>query len=336
MSYTVTIQPSGHQFTVDEHEPVLDAALRQGFNLSYGCRNGACGSCKGKVLAGTVHYDTEPLALDEDDKADNMVLFCQALPDGDLTIEAHEIGAVKDIPVKTLPCKVARLERLNHDVMLVELKLPSTDRMQFLAGQYIDFLLPDGRRRSFSIANPPHRDEVIELHIRHIDGGRFTSEVFDSLKLKSIMRIEGPLGSFFLRENSDRPVIFMAGGTGFGPIKGMIEHALAAGIERPMHIYWGVRSRKDLYMDNVASEFAEQHENIHYIPILSEPKDEDNWQGRTGYVHDAICADFADLSTYEIYGSGPPAMIHAGADAFAKQGFNLEYYYSDAFEFASD
>jgi len=337
MSYTVTIQPSGHQFSVEANESVLDAALRQGFNLSYGCRNGDCGSCKGKVLGGQVHYgEIEPTALDDDDKQNQMALFCQAIPDGDLTIEAHEIGAAKDIPIKTLPCKVSKLERLNHDVMLVELKLPATERMQFLAGQYVDFLLPDGRRRSFSIANAPHHDEVIELHIRHIDGGRFTSEVFDNLKLKSIMRIEGPLGSFFLREDSDRPVILMAGGTGFGPIKGIIEHALAANITRPIHIYWGVRAKQDLYMHEVARAWAEQYKHIHYTPVLSDPKDEDNWQGRTGYVHDAICADFADLSNYEIYGSGPPAMIHAGTDAFAKQGLNLDYYYSDAFEFAKD
>ena len=336
MSYTVTIQPSGHCFTVDENEAVLEAALRQGFNLSYGCRNGACGSCKGKVLSGEVYYDNPPFALEEDDKANGMALFCQAKVKSDITIEAHEIGAVKDIPVRTLPCKVSKLERLNHDVMQVELKLPSTERLQFLAGQYIDFLLPDGRRRSFSIASPPHRDDIIELHIRHIDGGRFTSEVFDKLKLKSIMRIEGPLGSFFLREDSDRPIIFMAGGTGFGPIKGMIEHALAASITRPMHIYWGARTQEDLYMHAVAKKLADDHEHIQYTPVLSDAKPEDNWQGRTGFVHEAICADINDLSNFEIYGSGPPAMIHAGTDAFKQQGLNLDNYFSDAFEFAND
>lgn len=337
MSYTVTIQPSGHQFSVDAGESVLDAALRQGFNLAYGCRNGACGSCKGKVLSGQLHYgDAEPTALDDGDTQNHMALFCQAIPDGDLSIEAHEIGAIKDIPIKTLPCKVSKLERLNHDVMLLELKLPATERMQFLAGQYVDFLLADGRRRSFSIANAPHQDDVIELHIRHIEGGRFTSEVFDKLKLKSIMRIEGPLGSFFLREDSNRPVILMAGGTGFGPIKGIIEHSLAANINRPLHIYWGVRAKEDLYMHDVAQAWANQYAHIHYTPVLSEPKDGDNWQGRTGFVHDAICTDFEDLSNYEIYGSGPPVMIHAGTEAFAKQGLDLDYYYSDTFEFAKD
>lgn len=337
MSYTVTIQPSGHSFEINPDESVLDAALRHGFNIAYGCRNGACGSCKGKLLQGNIHYgDAQPTALEDEDIKNQMALFCQAIPEGDITIEAHEIGAVKDIPVKTLPCKVATLERLNHDVMLVELKPPSTERLQFLAGQYIDFLLPDGRRRSFSIANAPHHDELIELHIRHIDGGRFTSEVFDNLKVKSIMRIEGPLGSFFLREDSERPMILMAGGTGFGPIKGMIEHALAAQIKRPMHIYWGVRAREDLYLHDLAQGWVDQHEHITYTPVLSEPKAEDNWQGRTGFVHDAICADFTDLGNFEVYGSGPPAMVHAGSDAFAKQGLNLDYYYSDAFEFNKD
>lgn len=337
MSFMVTIQPSGHQFQIDSSETVLDAALRHGFNLSYGCRNGACGSCKGKLLAGEVDYGQAPItALDEGDEEKGLALFCQAMAVSDLTIEAHEIGAIKDIPVKTLPCKVMALERLNHDVMLVELKPPATERLQFLAGQYIDFLLPDGRRRSFSLANAPHNDDVLELHIRHIDGGRFTTDVFENLKLKSIMRIEGPQGSFFLREDSDRPVILMAGGTGFGPVKGIVEHAIAAGISRPIHIYWGARAKEDLYMNDLAQRWAARFEHIQYTPVLSEPKAEDNWQGRTGFVHEAVCADYPDLSGYEIYGSGPPAMVHAGSDAFAPQGLDLDHYYSDAFEFNKD
>lgn len=337
MSFTVTIQPSGHRFPVEKGESILDAALNHGFNLAYGCRNGACGSCKGKVLQGEIHYgEEEPIALDEDDKANQLALFCQAIPNSDVTIEVREIGTIKDIPVKILPCKVSRLEQLNHDVMLVELKLPATERLQFLAGQYIDFILPDGRHRSFSMANAPHHDEAIELHIRHIEGGQFTSEVFDNLKPKSIMRIEGPLGSFYLREDSERPIIFMAGGTGFAPLKGIIEHTIAANITRPMYLYWGVRARQDLYMHELAQAWAERYEHIHYIPVLSEPQPEDQWQGRTGYVHDAICADFSDLSGFEIYGSGPPAMVYAGRNAFAMQGLDLEHYYSDAFEFNKD
>jgi CDP-4-dehydro-6-deoxyglucose reductase len=337
MSYQVTIKPSNHKFTVENDETVLEAALRQGFNLNYGCRNGACGSCMGKVLEGNVVYGDRPRdALDEENEAEGMALFCQAVPTSNLVIEALEIGAVKDIPVKTLPCKVVSLERLNHDVMLVKLKLPVTERMQFLAGQYIDFLLKDGRRRSFSIANAPHNDEFLELHIRHVDGGRFTSEVFEQMHEKDLVRIQGPLGSFFLREDSDRPVIFMVGGTGFGPVKGIIEHAMAMKIERPMHLYWGARAKEDLYMDKEVKEWMRQNPLLRYTPVLSDSKEEDHWEGRTGYVHDAIAEDYPDLSNYEIYASGPPAMVYAGKDIFEKQGLNLQHYFSDAFEFQKD
>lgn len=337
MTVKVVVQPSGHEFGVEEGESILDAGLRNGFALPYGCRNGACGSCKGKLLSGEVDYPAGlPDGITADEAASGQALFCQARPKGDIAIEVREVGAAKDIPVKTLPCRVAIKKQLNHDVVLLELKLPATERLQFLAGQYLDFLLKGGKRRSFSIANAPHDDEFIELHIRHVDGGKFTSEVFDSIKEKDIMRIEGPLGSFFLREESDRPIIFMAGGTGFAPIKGMIEHALAAGMQRNMHLFWGARRREDLYMHEYAQQLADQHSHIEYTPVLSEPAPGDNWNGEVGYVHEAIVRAYPDLSGYEIYASGPPVMVYAGHDAFRECGLTEEHYFSDAFEFARD
>ncbi|MCW9023914.1 MAG: CDP-6-deoxy-delta-3,4-glucoseen reductase [Gammaproteobacteria bacterium] len=336
MSFSVKIEPSGHTFTVESAESILDAALRQGINLSYGCRDGACGACLGKVISGEVVYpDEQPVALTETDKAQGKAIFCQAHAQKDLVIESHEVEIEADIPVKTLPCRVNELKRLNHDVMLIKLTLPATERMQFLAGQYIDFLLKDGRHRSFSLANAPHVDEELELHIRHIDDGNFTSEVFDNMKVKDLMRIEGPYGQFFLREESTRPAIFMAGGTGFAPIKGIIEHALAADIQRPFHIYWGVRSTEDLYMHELAQQWADTYDHIDYTPVLSDPSDNPD-SFRTGYVHDAIIADYPDLSTYEIYAAGPPAMVYAGRDAFPAHNLDLEHYFSDAFEFNKD
>ncbi len=336
MSFTVQIEPSGHSFTVEEGESVLDAALRQGFAFPYGCRNGACGSCKGKVLAGEVEYLTPPPALHDEDPERGIAVFCQARPRGDLRIEVREIGAAKDIPVKTLPCRIAGLEQLNHDVMGVKLKLPVTERLQFLAGQYIDLLLRDGRRRSFSLANAPHDDAFLQLHVRRIEGGRFSEHLFTKAKEKDLLRIEGPLGSFFLREDSQRPMILVAGGTGFAPIKGMIEHAIAEGIERPIHLYWGARARRDLYRDELAATWAAAHENIRYTPVLSQPLAADDWRGRTGYVHEAVLEDFQDLSGFDVYASGPPPMVYAGRDAFATRGLDLEHYYSDAFEYAAD
>lgn len=337
MSFKVRIEPSGHEFEVDAGESVLEAALRQGFAFPYGCRNGACGSCKGKVLDGEVDYPGgPPPALTEVDTEYGIAVFCQALPRTDLRIEVREIGAAKDIPVKVLPCRIAALERLAHDVMQVKLKLPVTERLQFLAGQYLDILLRDGRRRSFSIANPPHDDAFMELHVRHVPGGHFSGWLFEQAKVKDLLRLEGPLGSFFLREDSARPVILVAGGTGLAPIKGIIEHAIAEGVTRPLHLYWGVRAVRDLYMDALARSWAEAHPNIRYTPVLSEPLAEDDWQGRTGYVHTAVLEDFADLSEYEVYASGPPPMVQAVHQAFPEQGLNPDNIYSDSFEYAVD
>lgn len=337
MSYSVRIEPTGHTFTVDAGETVLDSAIRQSISLPYGCRGGACGACKSQILAGNVSYHNGlPRGLSADDHNKGLALLCMAEPTSDLVIQSREVMNSQEIEPRILPCRVHEKIQLNHDVVLIKLLLPKTERLQFFAGQYINFLLKDGKHRSFSVANAPHDDEFIELHIRHIPDGKFTSVVFDEMKEKDMMRIEGPLGSFYLREESTRPIILMAGGTGFAPIKGMIEHALKVGMERPIHLYWGARAKEDLYMDELAQSWTRQNPLIRYTPVLSEPKAEDNWTGRTGFVHKAIMEDYPDLSAYEIYGSGSPVMVYAGRDEFVKNGLDLDYYYSDAFEFQTD
>ena len=337
MSYSVRIESTNHVFQVNEGESILDAALRQSIILPYGCRGGACGACKGQVLEGRVSYDDGlPMGLSEEDYNKGFALFCKAIPQGDVVIKSKEISGSEEIEVKILPCRVHEKVQLNHDVILIKLVLPKTERLQFFAGQYINFLLKNGKHRSFSLANAPHDDEFVELHIRHIPDGKFTGEVFDEMKEKDMMRIEGPLGSFYLREESERPIILMAGGTGFAPIKGMVEHALKIGLERPIHLYWGVRAKEDLYMDELAKSWSKQNPLIRYTPVLSEQKPEDNWSGRTGFVHNAIMEDYPDLSKHEIYGSGAPAMVYAGRDEFVKNGLDLDHYYSDAFEYQKD
>lgn len=337
MSYSVHIESSEHRFTVKQGESVLDAALNQGIALPYGCRGGGCGACKGKLVSGNIEYpDGLPDGLSENDHKNGFALFCKAVPTSDLVIKSKEVMATNDIEVKILPCRVQEKTQLNHDVILIKLLLPKTERLQFFAGQYINFLLKNGSHRSFSLANAPHDDEFIELHIRHIPDGKFTSEVFDEMKEKDMMRIEGPLGSFYIREESTRPIILMAGGTGFAPIKGMVEHALKVNLERPIHLYWGAGAKEDLYMDELAQSWTKQNPLIRYTPVLSHAKEDDNWAGRTGFVHQAIMEDYPDLSQHEIYGSGAPAMVYAGRDDFVKNGLDLDYYYSDAFEYQND
>lgn len=333
MSYQVTIQPSGHQFTVEDGETVLAAALRENFALPYGCRNGACGACKGKVLAGEVDYGAhQPTTLTPEDKAKGLALFCTARPRTDLVIEVQEVGAAKDIPIRTLPCRIEKMAKLADDVMALWLKLPSGERMQFLPGQYINFLLKDGKVRSFSLANTPEDDALLELHIRHVPGGHFTDQVFGTMKAKDIMRIKGPLGSFFLRE-SDKPALFLAGGTGFAPIKSILEHAFHRGDARQMVLYWGARTLADLYMPELPGLWQQGHDNFSFVPVLSQPKDTDNWPGRTGHVHQAVLADIADLSGWQVYACGAPAMVEAAKKDFMARGLPEDEFYSDAFSF---
>ena len=336
MSFRITLQPSGHEFTAEDDETVLEAGLRQGFALPYGCRNGACGSCLGRLLNGEVDYGPErPPALSEADEADGKALLCQAVAKTDLEIEAREIGAARDILVKTLPCRVVKLERLNHDVIEMHLKLPATERLQFLAGQYIDILLRDGRRRSYSLANAPHRDEFLELHVRQVPGGAFSSQVFGDLKEKALLRLEGPLGTFFLREDSPRPILLMAGGTGFAPLKAMLEHAFETGLARPMHLFWGVRALRDLYMDTLPREWAAEHDHFRYTPALSEPLPDDAWAGETGYVHEALLRAYPDLSGHDVYMAGPPPMIQAARAAFTAAGLPEDQIFYDSFDYAA-
>jgi len=315
--HTVTLQPSGHQFQVEEGEAVLAAALRQGFVLPYGCRNGACGSCKGKILSGTVDYGTyQHKALTDQERQEGKALFCQARPLSDLVLEARTVGAAKDIQIKKLPCRIQKMERLADDVMVLHLKLPANEKLVFLAGQYLEFLLKDGARRSFSIANPPHDAELLELHVRHVAGGQFTDHVFGKMKERDILRCEGPFGTFFLREDSDKPIVFVASGTGFAPIKAVIEHMFHKGIARQMALYWGGRRPKDLYMNDRAQRWAAAHPGFTYVPVISDALPEDHWSGRTGFVHRAVMQDFPDLAGHQVYACGVPVMVDSAKKDF--------------------
>jgi CDP-4-dehydro-6-deoxyglucose reductase len=333
MPFHVTIQKSGHAFDVPEGDTVLAAALAAGYTLPYGCRNGACGACKGHIVSGSVDYGQhQPYTLTDGEKQAGLALFCCAKPLSDLVIDVREIAGVGEIQVKKLPCRVQSIERPAADVAVIRLKLPANERLQFLAGQYLEILLKDGKRRAYSMGNPPHEDEHIELHVRNMKGGAFTEYVFNTMKEKDILRFEGPLGTFFLREDSDRPIVFVASGTGFAPIKSILEHAFHKGIDRQMVLYWGGRRPADLYMDALCRRWQESHANFSYIPVISDALPEDHWTGRTGFVHRAVMQDFPDLSGYQVYACGAPVVVEAAHADFTSQcGLPDDEFYSDAF-----
>jgi CDP-4-dehydro-6-deoxyglucose reductase len=337
----ITIKPSDHAFACDAGETVLQAAMRADLMIPYGCRNGACGTCKGRLLDGDVDYGSyQASTLTEDEKRMGYALFCSARPLTDLVIEVREVRRAGDIQIRRLPCRVESIDKPAPDVAIVRLKLPANERLQFLAGQYIDFLLKDGHRRSFSLATPPHADELLELHIRHVPGGFFSDALFTQYKGREILRFEGPLGAFYLREESDKPIVFIAGGTGFAPIKAVIEHALHHGIQqtRPMVLYWGVRAMHDLYLPDLPGRWqAANPERFTYIPVLSDPQPDDIWPGRTGFVHRAVLDDFSDLSGYQIYACGGPAMIDAARREFTTlRGLPPAEFYADSFTYAAE
>ncbi|MDR1661314.1 MAG: CDP-6-deoxy-delta-3,4-glucoseen reductase [Azoarcus sp.] len=337
MQYRIQLQPGGQAFSATEDHTLLDAALAAGFTLPHGCRTGVCGACKGRIVQG----EADPGAygkhvLPDAERAEGHALLCCARARSDLVIELPKGARVSDIPVKKLPCRVSRLERLAEDVMRVDLQLPATEAFTFRAGQYIDIVLPGGEHRSFSIANAPCRKDSLELHIRRVPGGRFTGHVFEEMKLRDILRIEGPHGDFRLHEDSGRPIVMIGGGTGFAPLKGLVEHAIHIGLERPIAFYWGAHTPSGLYLHEMAQSWQTRLPGFRYIPVISGADPDGGWTGRRGLAHEAALADFADLSQHEVYACGSPPMIKAARKNLTRErGLPAEAFYADVFTFAS-
>ena len=324
MTFQVTIAPSQHQVTVTAEQTVLDAALAAGILLPYSCRSGACSTCKAKIVSGTIQpVPSAEVVLTPEEREAGYTLLCQARATSDLVVESREIRLASDIQVRKLPSRVTSISRPAADVAVLQLQLPATETFKFYAGQYVELILKDGKRRSYSMANPPHAAAALELHIRHLPGGLFTDHVFAAgatqMKEREILRIEGPLGSFFLREDSDLPIVMVASGTGFAPIKAIIEHIVHQEIKRPVTLYWGGRRPCDLYMHALAQNWAATIPNFSYVPVVSDALPEDAWTGRTGFVHKAVMQDFPDLAGHQVYACGAPIVVDSARREFVAQ-----------------
>ena len=339
-AFQITVQPSGRTFTSDAGETILAAAIRQGIGMPYGCKDGACGSCKCKKLeGGVVHSAHQDKALSADEEARGLILTCCGVAMSDLVLESRQVTEVGAIPIKKMPTRVSFLEKLSPDVMLLRLQLPATESFAYHAGQYVEFLLPGGLRRSYSMANAPHTLAScggIELHLRHMPGGQFTDQVFGTMKEKDILRIEGPYGSFSLREDSDKPIVLLAAGTGFAPIKAIIEQLQLKGSTRAVRLYWGGRRPADLYLDAWVKTKLSEMPQLRYVPVVSDAQATDDWHGRDGFVHRAVLQDLPDLSAYQVYACGTPLMVEAARADFAEAGLPEGEFYSDAFTSEAD
>ena len=338
-AFQVTIEPSGRSFGANPDETMLAAGIRQGIGLPYGCKDGACGSCKCKKVSGTVvHGAHQNKALSPEEEAAGLVLTCCGVAHSDVVLESRQVTSEGAFPIKKLPTRVNLLEKKSSDVMLIKLQLPANDSFSYHAGQYVEFLLRDGARRRYSMANAPHTLAAgLELHIRHMPGGKFTDHVFKIMKEKEILRIEGPFGSFYLREESAKPIILLASGTGFAPIKAVLEHMQFKGITRPATLYWGGRRPVDLYLDGWVQAQLAAMPNLHYVPVISDALPEDNWAGRTGFVHQAVLDDFADLSGHQVYACGAPIVIDSARAAYVAQASLPEdEFFADSFTSEAD
>ena len=342
MTFNVTVSPSNKQFSVNDDETILEAGLRQGVAVPCGCRNGACGSCKARVLGGQIelgpHSDS---ALRADEVANGYTLLCCTHARSDVSVECDVILSAGDMPLRKMPCRIASIEKLAPDVVVLKLQLPANERLQYLAGQFIELTLKDGARRSYSMACAPHLAEQLELHVRHMPGGRFTDALFGvtqpAVQERDILRLEGPMGTFFLREQSKRPIVLLASGTGFAPIKAIVEYARHKGFTRPMTLYWGGRRPSDLYMNALAEQWAREIEWFSYVPVVSDALPEDAWQGRSGFVHRAVMADFPDLSGYQVYACGAPVVVDSARRDFTSAcGLPEAHFLADSFTSAAD
>lgn len=334
----VTLLPSQQVLAVERGETILDAALRAGLNLPHSCKGGHCSSCRARIRHGQVNYPLgRPLGLMEHEERDGYALLCQAHASEDLIIEVREIRPpVPEIVVKSLPCRIERLQLLKPDIMAVFLRVPASEYFHFIPGQYLDIMLPQNRRRSFSIASTPGDGKLLELHIRRVSSGEFTQQLFDGTLEKSLLRIEGPLGQFWFRRESPRPALLIGGGTGYAPLRSMLHSLLEVGDRRSLHLYWGVQTARDLYEDAEIRALCEKYPNLRYVPVLSAPRPEDQWQGRTGWIHAAAIADHPDLAHFDVYASGPPVMVETIRHELVHRGLPPEQLFFDSFDFAPD
>jgi CDP-4-dehydro-6-deoxyglucose reductase len=333
MSRKITLMPSGSRAVAEDGESILQAALAVEFRFPHGCGNGQCGGCKARLLQGEIDYlnDYRPDLLSRREREQGMIVSCMASPRSEVCIEVQEAVDKPLIERRIYEAKLVEKNRLSEDVLQLVLTLPQEDQAMYYPGQYLSVLLDDGDRRAFSMASSPANRSGIELHIRHRPTGRLTPRLFNDIQVGDALRIEFPLGDFMLDDKSERPLLLIAGGTGFAPIKSMIESMSDQLLEdrRQVHLFWGAENGSLLYMDASARGWSEQYPCFEYTPVISGA--DEHWFGERGLVHKAVVARYPDLSSFDIYLAGPQAMVAAAEKTFPAFGADPTRCFSDAF-----
>ena len=332
MTFTIHIEDSEASFGCEPHETLLDAALRQGIELPYACRKGVCGNCRGQVTQGQVANPKDsPQGSEASAMGADEHLFCHTRAASDLRIRPRSWQRVDPSTRKTLDARVFRITQAASDVSILYLRFAPGVRAKFLPGQYLEILLANGQRRSYSMANAPHDNDGVVLHIRHVPGGHFSSQVLPTLSPGDRVQVELPFGDFWWREARDRPLIMVAGGTGYAPIQSILGHMVRRKIDRPITLYWGSRQPEGFYAQEALSKWQRTLPRLRYEPVVSDSP-APGWSGRTGLVHEAVLADHSDLSGHDVYACGAPPMVQALRQACHAQGqLPQDAFFSDAF-----
>lgn len=327
MAYRVQLAETGQSFEIEADETVLAAALRADVALAHDCQLGGCGTCRVRLIDGTVHYAEPPLALTPEEESEGYALACQAVPTSDLVISPAR--AEVDMPPAARHAAVVRAMRpLSPLVTHLALEIPALDTLDYRPGQHLNVLMPDGSTRSFSMASKPQGNHV-DFHIRRIESGRFTDLGLSQLKTGDTLDVEMPLGSFHYRAQDYRPLLMVATGTGLAPFKAMLEAQMDDPDCPPVSLYWGARTIGDIYLHDQIRTWGERLYEFNYVPVLS--RADADWDGRRGYVQDAVTADLDDLSEHAIYLCGSPEMIFSAKQAFIARGASLEHIYTEGF-----
>jgi NAD(P)H-flavin reductase/ferredoxin len=333
MNYKIRIQGAdGPSFEARQGQSLLDAAAEHGIELPYSCRKGVCGNCRGRVLEGQLIPGTEGGGHETGIQAPDEHLFCRAQAASDLLIAPREWRPVEIGARKIHTVRVFRNELVASDVSKLTLRLANGVRAKFAAGQYLQVVLPDGQRRAFSMANAPHDNDHVQLHIRHMSNGGFTATVVPELKKGDTLQVELPHGDFCLRAASARPLLFIAGGTGFAPIKSMIDSLLKTRSARPITLFWGARNPLGIYATEVIAKWQKLRPDLRFEPVISDPIEASAWPGCRGLVHETILESFASVKDYDVYACGAPIMVQATRHSLQTlRGLPAEQFFSDSF-----
>ena len=332
MTVKVRLLPSDHEFTAEPGENLLDAALRAGLSIRYSCSSGSCGECRARLVSGQLgERQPQDYAFGQRERDEGQFLLCRTTAATDLVLEAVEARGAADIPVQQITTQVCKLARLTDEVMELQVRTPRSKTLWFLAGQHVRLSIDGLAPRNKSVASCPCNGRVLQFHVRRAPGDPFSEYVFNRLKLRDSLEIEGPFGEFVLDESSPRPLIFIAFETGFAPIKSLIEHAISLEMNQPMRLYWIARDEPEHYLENYCRSWHDALDDFTFTPITAKADAGEPTPSEQALAQASarIVAEHPDLSGFDVYANGPDSLFTGLCGTLLEKGLPAERLFMD-------